>query len=322
MTAFDFDDTTLSLCLVRATEAASFAASAHIGRGDEMAPTDAAVRAMKTALDEMPFQGCLVVGEGEDGDVEDLFHGQTLGLGAGPKVDIAAEPLEGKTLAAKDLPNALSVVAIAGRGAMRPMPGLYMDKLAIGPGFPEGLVSLDMPVAERISVLAKARGVSDREITVSLLDRPRHSDLIAEIRATGARIRLISDGDVAGIIHAAMPGESGIDMFLGVGGAREGILAAAALRCLGGQMEGRLDIRSKDDAVIARMAGISEPERIYQSHDLIKGEVVFCATGLTDGPLLKGIRRENGDLIAESLIMRSKSGSARKLTCRKRAATA
>lgn len=316
MTRDDFDDSILSLSIARACEAASFAASAWVGRGDEDNATKTAVEAMQQALDKMPFAGRIVVGEGEEGDAPALYAGQPLGLGSGPAVDIAAEPLEGTTLAAKDLPNALSVIALSASGAMKHMPDLYMDKLAIGPGFAPDLVTLDMPPAARIKALAEARNVALGEITVSLLDRPRHSEMLGEIRATGARIRLISDGDVAGIIHAALPGESGIDLFMGIGGAREGVLAAAALKCLGGQMQGRLVIRSKDDALTARLAGIDNPDQIFDADDLIRGPVVFAATGLTDGPLLKGVRRDNGTLTAETLIMRSRNGTMRRMSCK------
>ncbi len=314
----EFNDRSLALCLARVSEAGALSSAGFIGRGDEEAATEAAVNGMQIALNRMDISGHIVVGEGEEGDVPDLFVGQTTGNGNGPNVDIALEALEGKTLVAKGMPNALSVIAMGPRGSMMQAPDLYMDKLAIGPGYPDGLVTLDMSPTERISVLAKAKSCAPGDLTVCVLDRPRHEDLIAELRQTGARVRLISDGDVAGVIHVAEAARTGIDVYMGIGGAPEGVLAAAALKCLGGQIEGRLVLRSPDDAMLARMAGITAPDQIFKRDDMIGAEVVFAATGVTDGALLHGIRQPTGQIEAETLLMRSRTGSVRFLSYRKK----
>ena len=313
----NFDDHVLSLCLARISEAGALASAGLIGRGDEDAADAAAASAMQRALNNMGMDGRIVIGEGEEGEADTLFTGERVGTGEGPKVDVALDPLEGRTLAAKNMPNALAVVAMAPAGSMLRVPDIYMDKLAIGPGLPPGLVTLDMPPAERIAALAGARGCAAGDLTVCVLDRPRHEELIAEIRATGARVRLISDGDVAGVIHAAEPEKTGIDMYMGAGGAPEGVLAAAALKCLGGQMQGRLMIRSKDDAARARQAGITDPERILDLTDMVPRDVIFAATGVTDGALVRGVRRKAGQLRAETLLLRSSTGSIRRIHYRR-----
>ncbi len=314
----DFNDRMLSLCLARVSEAAVLASASHIGQGDEYAAGEAAVKGMQQALDHMDIAGTIVVGEGEEGDVIALFAGATVGNGEGPEVDIALEALEGTNLAAKDMPNAISVIAMAPRGSMIRVPDIYMDKLAIGPGFPEGLVTLDMTPAERITALAEAKSCPPSALTICVLDRPRHGNLIAAIRETGAAVRLISDGDVAGVIHCARPEKTGIDMYMGMGGAPEGVLAAAALKCLGGQMQGQLVMLNKDDATLARAAGVSEPDRVYSLDEMVTADVVFAATGVTDGAMIKGVRKDIAHIETETLLMRSRTGSVRHMTYRKK----
>lgn len=245
-----------------------------------------------------------------------LYIGEEVGLGKGPAVDIALDPLEGTTLTAKDMPNALAVIAMAPRGTMLHAPDVYMEKLAIGPGYRTGVVTLDMPPAERVSALAAAKGCSTSDITVCVLERPRHEDMIAELRTTGAAIRLITDGDVAGVIHCAEADLTGIDMYMGSGGAPEGVLAAAALKCMGGQIYGKLLFRNGDEESRAKKAGITNLSRVYTRDDMVTGDVIFAATGVTDGSILPGIKREPGFLTAETLLMRSKTGSVRRMTYR------
>ena len=245
-----------------------------------------------------------------------LFIGEKVGTGKGPAVDIALDPLEGTTLTAKDMPNALAVIAMGPRGSMLHAPDVYMDKLAIGPGFAPGTVSLAMSPAERVVALAAAKGVAPRDITVCVLERPRHQALIAEVRGTGAAIRLITDGDVAGVIHCAETATTGIDMYMGEGGAPEGVLAAAALKCMGGQIMGRLIFRNDDEIGRARRIGIDDLDRIYTRDDMVTAHVIFAATGVTDGSILAGIRREPGYFTTETLLMRSKTGSVRRMTYR------
>lgn len=245
-----------------------------------------------------------------------LYIGEEVGTGHGPAVDIALDPLEGTTLTAKDMPNALTVIAMAPRGTLLHAPDVYMDKLAIGPGFKPGTVTFAMTPSERISALAAAKGVSTHDITACVLDRPRHEDLIAEIRSTGAAIRLITDGDVAGAMHCAEPEITGIDIYMGSGGAPEGVLAAAALKCMGGQFFGKLIFRNEDEKARARKAGITNFDRVYTRDDLVQSDVIFAATGVTSGSLLAGIKREPGWLTLETLLMRSKTGSVRRVTYR------
>ena len=312
----EFQDRLLSLGLARVSEAAALASARLIGRGDEKAADQAAVNAMREQLNLLDIAGVVVIGEGERDEAPMLFIGEEVGTGRGPAVDIALDPLEGTTLTAKDMPNALTVIAMAPRGTLLHAPDVYMEKLAIGPGYAPGLLSMDMPPAERIAVLAKAKGGAPRDITVCVLERPRHEALIAEIRATGAAIRLITDGDVAGIIHCAEAEVTGIDMYMGSGGAPEGVLAAAALKCMGGQMWGKLLFRTDDERDRARRAGITDLNRIYGRDDLVTADVIFAATGVTQGSILKGIQQEPGWITSETILMRSKTGSVRRMTYR------
>ncbi len=311
----EFYDRMLSLGLARVSEAAALASARLIGRGDEKAADQAAVDAMRTQLNQLEIQGVVVIGEGERDEAPMLFIGEQVGTGIGPEVDIALDPLEGTTLTAKDMPNALAVIAMGPRGTMLHAPDVYMDKLAVGPGFRPGVVTMDMAPAERVSALAAAKGCSTEDITVCVLERPRHEDIIAELRTTGAAIRLITDGDVAGVIHCAEP-MTGIDMYMGQGGAPEGVLAAAALKCMGGQMFGRLTFRNDDERGRARKAGITNLDRVYTREDMVTGDVIFAATGVTDGSILPGIKREPGLLTAETILMRSKTGSVRRMNYR------
>ncbi len=310
-----FHDRMLSLGLARVSEAAALASARLIGRGDEKAADQAAVDAMRTQLNQLEIQGVVVIGEGERDEAPMLYIGEEVGSGNGPEVDIALDPLEGTTLTAKDMPNALAVIAMGPRGTMLHAPDTYMDKLAIGPGFRTGVVTMDMSPAERVSALAAAKGCSTEDITVCVLERPRHEEMIAEIRTTGAAIRLITDGDVAGVIHCAEP-NTGIDMYMGSGGAPEGVLAAAALKCMGGQMFGKLVFRNDDEKKRASNAGITNFDRVYTRDDMVTGDVIFAATGVTDGSILPGIKREPGLLTAETILMRSKTGSVRRMTYR------
>ncbi|WP_386682978.1 class II fructose-bisphosphatase [Loktanella sp. R86503] len=312
----DFNDRSLSLGLARVSEAAAIACAPLIGRGDEKAADQAAVDAMRTQLNKLDIAGVVVIGEGERDEAPMLFIGEEVGTGNGPGVDIALDPLEGTTLTAKDMPNALAVIAMGPRGSMLHAPDVYMDKLAIGPGFAPGVVTLDMSPADRVKALAEAKGCTSRDITVCVLERPRHEDMIAEIRATGAAIRLITDGDVAGVMHCADAARTGIDMYMGSGGAPEGVLAAAALKCMGGQIFGRLMFRNDDERRRASKAGITDFDRVYTRDDMVTGDVIFAATGVTDGSLLPGIKREPGFVTAETMLMRSKTGSVRHMRYR------
>ncbi|WP_296419604.1 class II fructose-bisphosphatase [Pseudooctadecabacter sp.] len=316
MTKIDFNDRMLSLGLARVSEAAAMASATLIGRGDEKAADQAAVNAMRDQLGKLDIAGVVVIGEGERDEAPMLYIGEEVGSGNGPGVDIALDPLEGTTLTAKDMPNALTVIAMGPRGSMLHAPDVYMDKLAIGPGFKEGVVTLSMSPAERVSALAAAKGCSTEDITVCVLERPRHEAMIAEIRSTGAAIRLITDGDVAGVMHCAEAEVTGIDMYMGEGGAPEGVLAAAALKCMGGQFYGKLLFRNDDERGRASKAGITNFDRVYTRDDLVTADVIFAATGVTDGSLLAGIKREPGFLTAETILMRSKTGSVRRMTYR------
>lgn len=311
----EFHDRMLSLGLARVSEAAALASARQIGRGDEKAADQAAVDAMRTQLNQLDIKGVVVIGEGERDEAPMLYIGEEVGTGTGPEVDIALDPLEGTTLTAKDMPNALAVIAMGPRGTMLHAPDTYMDKLAIGPGYRRGVVTMDMSPAERVSALAAAKGCSTDDITVCVLERPRHEEMISELRTTGAAIRLITDGDVAGVIHCAEP-STGIDMYMGSGGAPEGVLAAAALKCMGGQMFGRLMFRNDDEKARARKAGITNLDRVYTRDDMVTGDVIFAATGVTDGSILPGIKREPGVLTAETILMRSKTGSVRRMNYR------
>ena len=310
----EFHDRMLSLGLARVSEAAALASAKLIGRGDEKAADQAAVNAMRDQLNKLEIKGVVVIGEGERDEAPMLYIGEEVGTGEGPAVDIALDPLEGTTLTAKDMPNALTVIAMGPRGSMLHAPDVYMEKLAIGPGFKAGVVTMDMSPSERVSALAAAKGCSTEDITVCVLERPRHDEMIAELRTTGAAIRLITDGDVAGVMHCAEPEKTGIDMYMGSGGAPEGVLAAAALKCMGGQFFGKLLFRNDDERGRAAKAGITNFDRVYTRDDLVKGDVIFAATGVTDGSLLAGIKREPGYLTAETILMRSKTGSVRRMT--------
>ncbi len=311
-----FQDRLLSLGLARVSEAAAIASAKLIGRGDEKAADQAAVNAMRDQLNLMDIAGVVVIGEGERDEAPMLFIGEQVGTGNGPAVDIALDPLEGTTLTAKDMPNALTVIAMAPRGTLLHAPDVYMEKLAIGPGYAADTVTLKMSPSQRVQALAAAKGGLPRDITVCILERPRHEDLIAEVRATGAAIRLITDGDVAGVIHCAEPAITGIDMYMGSGGAPEGVLAAAALKCMGGQIYGQLLFRNDDERMRARRAGITDLNRIYTRDELVTADVIFAATGVTQGSILAGIKQEPGWITTETLLMRSKTGSVRRMQYR------
>ena len=312
----DFNDRMLSLGLARVSEAAAHASARLIGRGDEKAADQAAVNAMRDQLNMLDIKGVVVIGEGERDEAPMLFIGEEVGTGEGPEVDIALDPLEGTTLTAKDMPNALTVIAMAPRGTLLHAPDVYMDKLAVGPGYPKDVVSLDMSPSERVRALARARGCEDSDITVCILERPRHEDLVAEVRSTGAAIRLITDGDVAGVIHCAEAELTGIDMYMGSGGAPEGVLAASALKCMGGQMWGRLLFRNDDERARAAKAGITDLNRIYTRDEMVTADVIFSATGVTNGSIVKGLRREPNFIETETILMRSKTGSVRRMIYR------
>ncbi|MGO4908875.1 class II fructose-bisphosphatase [Pseudorhodobacter sp. W20_MBD10_FR17] len=314
--ATEFHDRLLSLGLARVSEAAALASAKLVGRGDEKAADQAAVNAMRDQLNLLDIAGVVVIGEGERDEAPMLFIGEEVGTGNGPAVDIALDPLEGTTLTAKDMPNALTVIAMAPRGTLLHAPDVYMDKLAIGPGYAVDTVTLDMTPAERVHALAKAKGCATEDITVCVLERPRHEDIIAEIRSTGAAIRLITDGDVAGVIHCAEADVTGIDMYMGSGGAPEGVLAASALKCMGGQIYGRLLFRNDDERGRAAKAGITDLNRVYTRDEMVTADVIFAATGVTSGSILAGIKREPGWVTTETLLMRSKTGSVRRMTYR------
>tara|TARA_R100000750_G_scaffold4301_2_gene3293 strand:- start:1331 stop:2305 length:975 start_codon:yes stop_codon:yes gene_type:complete len=315
-TPIDFNDRMLSLGLARVAEQAAIASADWIGRGDEKAADQAAVNAMREQLNKLDIKGVVVIGEGERDEAPMLYIGEEVGNGNGPGVDIALDPLEGTTLTAKDMPNALTVIAMGPRGSMLHAPDVYMDKLAVGPGYPEGVVTLDMSPAERVAALAEAKGCLPSDITVCILERPRHEEMIVEVRATGASIRLITDGDVAGVMHCAEPHLTGIDMYMGSGGAPEGVLAAAALKCMGGQIYGRLLFRNDDERGRAAKAGITNLDKVYTRDEMVTADVIFAATGVTGGTLLPGIKREVGWITTETLLMRSKTGSVRRMNYR------
>ncbi|MDE2459208.1 MAG: class II fructose-bisphosphatase [Rhodospirillales bacterium] len=302
-------DRNLALEAVRVTEAAALAASMLMGRGDEKAADQAAVDAMRRALNALHIDGTVVIGEGERDEAPMLYIGEKVGAG-GPPIDIALDPLEGTTITAKGGPNAIATVALAERGNFLHAPDIYMDKIAVGGGLPEGVISLDAPVRENLKNLALAKGIDISELMVCMLDRERHEETIAKIREAGARILLLGDGDVAGVIAASLPG-GGVDMYLGSGGAPEGVLAAAALRCTGGQMQGRLMFEDEAQIERARGMGIIDPNRIYTLEEMAKGDVMFAATGVTSGAMLTGVRRVGQVAVTHSIVMRSKSGTVR-----------
>ena len=308
-------DRVLVLEMVRVTEAAAIAASSLIGRGDEKAADAAAVEAMRAALNELPLCGTVVIGEGERDEAPMLYIGEKVGCGqdGSPSIDIALDPLEGTTITAKAGPNALAVLAIAESGCLLNAPDTYMEKLAVGPGYPDGTIDLARPVADNIRSIATAKGVAPGDITACVLDRDRHADIIAELRALGCGVRLIPDGDVAGVIAVADP-DTGIDVYIGTGGAPEGVLAATALRCVGGQIQGKLVFRNDDEIARARRWGIEDLDRIYTIDDMAKGDCIFAATGVTDGSLLKGVHRSSKCVTTESIVMRASTGTVRRVS--------
>jgi fructose-1,6-bisphosphatase II / sedoheptulose-1,7-bisphosphatase len=300
--------------VVRVTEAAALAASKLMGRGDEKKADQAAVDAMRTTLNSLAIDGTVVIGEGERDEAPMLYIGEKVGLSqpGAPKIDIALDPLEGTTITAKGLPNALAVIAMAEHGGFLNAPDVYMDKIAVGGGLPEGIVDLDKTPAQNLSDLAKAKKADVADLVVCILDRPRHAELIAKVREAGARIMLIGDGDVSGVIATSDP-ETGIDIYMGSGGAPEGVLAAAALRCIGGQMQGRLLFRNDDERGRAQRLGIKDLNRKYGLLDMAHGDVMFAATGVTNGSMLKGVRRFPGGAFTHSVVMRSKTGTVRRV---------
>lgn len=303
-------DRNLALEAVRVTEAAALSASLLMGRGDEKAADQAAVDAMRRALNSLAIDGTVVIGEGERDEAPMLYIGEKVGTGVGPRIDIALDPLEGTTITAKGGPNALAVIAMAESGGFLNAPDVYMDKIAVGGGLPAGVVDLDETIETNLKNLALAKQVDVAELVVCILDRPRHTDLIARVRAAGARITLISDGDVSGVISTSEP-DSGIDLYVGSGGAPEGVLAAAALRCIGGQMQGRLLFRNDDERARAARWGVTDLNRKYELTDLASGDVMFAATGVTTGSMLRGVRRYQGGAYTHSVVMRSRSGTVR-----------
>ena len=301
----------LSLEIVRVTERAAVKAARLRGRGEEKAADQAAVDAMRRELNNLPIDGTVVIGEGELDEAPMLFIGEKVGAKGGFKVDIAVDPLEGTTLCAKNMPGAIATIAMAEDGTLLHAPDVYMDKIAIGPGYPKDVVDLDAPPGENILNLAKAKGVKPQDITAMVLDRPRHADLIAAVRKAGASVSLISDGDVAGVIHTAEAEKTGIDIYLGIGGAPEGVLAAAALRCIGGQMQCRLVLDTEERRERAGKMGIKDPRKKFQIEDMVRGDCLFAATGVTDGPMLDGVKFGDGIIETQTVVMRSVSGTVR-----------
>ncbi|MEC5291838.1 class II fructose-bisphosphatase [Aurantimonas sp. C2-5-R2] len=306
-------DRVLTLEIARVTEMAAVAAANLRGRGDEKAADQAAVDAMRSELNGLAIDGLIVIGEGERDEAPMLFIGEEVGTKDGPKVDIALDPLEGTTVCAKNLPNSLAVIAMAVRGSLLNAPDVYMEKIAIGPGYDDGIVDLSRSPEENLQALAKAKGVAVSEITACILDRPRHAALIEAVREVGTAIRLIGDGDVAGVIHTTDPEETGIDIYMGIGGAPEGVLAAAALRCTGGQMQGRLQLNTNEKRARAEKMGISDPYRVYSAEEMAAGDVIFAATGVTDGNLLDGVRFYRDRITTHTLVMRSHSRTIREV---------
>ncbi|MCI3133074.1 class II fructose-bisphosphatase [Phenylobacterium aquaticum] len=305
-------DRGLVMDAVRVTEIAAIAAWKLVGRGDEIAADQAAVDAMRTALNDLNIDGQIVIGEGERDEAPMLYIGEKVGKGKGPKIDIALDPLEGTTLTAKAMANALTVMAWAPKGSLLNAPDTYMDKIACGPGYPEGVIDLDKSPAENIQALAAAKGVEPTEITVCVLDRPRHTEIIAQVRAVGARVHLITDGDVAGVMNAADP-TTGVDLYLGQGGAPEGVLACAALKCVGGQFQGRLVFRSHDEKARAARVGITDFDKKYNLHEMVRADAIFAATGVTNGALLDGVRLEGGFVHTHTLVMNSATRTVREV---------
>jgi fructose-1,6-bisphosphatase II / sedoheptulose-1,7-bisphosphatase len=310
-------DRALVLEAVRVTEAAAIAAYALAGRGDEKEADQAAVDAMRTALNELPIDGLIVIGEGERDEAPMLFIGEKVGKGKGPRIDIALDPLEGTTLTAKAMANALAVMAWAPAGTLLNAPDTYMDKIACGPGYPAGLLDLDRSAADNARALASAKGVDASEITVCVLDRPRHAEIIASLRSAGCRVALITDGDVAGVMNTADP-ETGIDMYVGQGGAPEGVLACAALKCVGGQFQGRLVFRNADERARAQRLGITDLDKKYDLSEIVRADAIFAATGVTKGAMLDGVRFEGGFVYTDSLVMNSSTHTVREVRMKRR----
>jgi fructose-1,6-bisphosphatase II / sedoheptulose-1,7-bisphosphatase len=301
----------LSMELVRVTERAAVASALWRGRGNEKAADQAAVDAMRRELNKLPIDGTIVIGEGERDEAPMLFIGEKVGLKTGPRVDIAVDPLEGTTLCAKDMPGSIAVMAMAEAGTLLNAPDVYMSKIAVGPGYPIGVVDLDASVEDNIHALAKAKGVKPSEITVVILDRPRHADMIAATRRVGASVRLITDGDVAGIIFTANSELTGADLYIGTGGAPEGVLAAAALRCVGGQMQGRLILDTDEKRARALKMGVLDPNKKYDMSEMASGDVIVAATGVTDGALLSGVKFHKDIIKTQTIVYRSVTGTVR-----------
>jgi fructose-1,6-bisphosphatase II / sedoheptulose-1,7-bisphosphatase len=304
-------DRVLSLEIARVTERAAVAAATLRGRGNEKAADQAAVDAMRREMNKLSITGTIVIGEGERDEAPMLYIGEQVGAGNGPKVDIAVDPLEGTTLCAKNMPGAIATMAMAEGGTLLHAPDVYMDKIAVGPGYPKGIVDLDAPPEENIRAVAKAKGVKPEEITALIMDRPRHDKLIAAVRGTGAAVALITDGDVAGVIHTTDPEQTGIDIYIGIGGAPEGVLAAAALSCIGGQFQGRLILDTEEKRNRAAKMGVTDPNRKYLMEEMVTGDCLFAATGVTTGSLLKGVRFREGLIETETVVMRSVTGTVR-----------
>jgi fructose-1,6-bisphosphatase II / sedoheptulose-1,7-bisphosphatase len=311
MSANDLDRS-LVLDAVRVTEAAAIAAWKLVGLGDEKAADQAAVDGMRTALNTLDIDGEIVIGEGERDEAPMLYIGEKVGTGKGAKIDIALDPLEGTTLTAKAMANALAVMAWAPKGTLLNAPDTYMDKIACGPGFPDGVIDLDASPADNVRAMAKAKGVEPSAITVCVLDRPRHAEIIAGLRGVGARVHLITDGDVAGVMNTAEP-STGIDLYIGQGGAPEGVLACAALKCVGGQFQGRLVFRNADEKARAARLGVTDFNRKYSLHEIVRADAIFAATGVTKGALLDGVRQEGGFVYTHSLVLNSSSRTVREV---------
>lgn len=303
-------DRNLALDSVRVSEAAALACAQLMGRGDEKAADQAAVDAMRRALNVLDIDGTVVIGEGERDEAPMLYIGEKVGTGKGPGVDIALDPLEGTTITATGGPNAIACIAMASKGGFLNAPDTYMKKIAVGGGLPAKLIDITAPPAENLARLAEAKDMEIADLVVLILDRPRHEQLINDVRTAGARIRLISDGDVAGVIATSRP-DSGIDIYMGTGGAPEGVLAAAALRCIGGQFQGQLTFRNEEEKDRARKMGVTDFDKVYDLEELASGDVMFTATGVTDGTMLKGVRRVGDKVLTESIVMRSKTGTVR-----------
>ena len=309
-------DRILTLELARVTESAAVAAARLRGQGDEKAADQVAVDAMRTELNRLPIDGTVVIGEGERDEAPMLYIGEEVGTKQGAKVDIALDPLEGTTICAKNQPNSLAVIALAEGGSLLYAPDVYMDKIAIGPGYPDGLVDIDASPADNLHALAKAKGCEVKDLTACILDRPRHAKLIEDVRSAGAAIRLIGDGDVAGVIHTTDPDETGIDIYFGTGGAPEGVLAAAALRCIGGQMQARLILDTPEKVERARKMGVEDPNKKYTMVEMAKGDVLFAATGVTDGNMLSGVKFGRKEIQTHTVVMRSSTGTVREIKAR------